>query len=489
MKSSSLTSGKESILVVDDDPSVLQYTRGLLEMAHYRVETASCGTEAVGRLQGGEKPDLILLDMSMPQMDGLRTIEGCRAARPEQKIVVLSCDTSTSTVVEAIRRGALDYIIKPFYLSHLQALMGRWLPPRAKCAESAESECEPIDGEVFFLASSPAMRKIRSQVTQLAKIEIPVLLLGESGVGKEVVARLIHKLSPRANRPSVKVNCAAIPADLLESELFGYEAGAFTGATKTKPGKFELCDHGTILLDEIGEMSPLLQAKLLHVLQDGQFSRLGGRSTLTADFRLLAATNINIEEAIQHGTFREDLFYRLNAFTIHIPPLRERREEIEHLMRHFLSDFSLKCNQPRPQLSPRLIQACKQYHWPGNLRELGNFVKRFVVFQDEEQMISELEEKGSNVGAFAEVQRRAIQVGAQENDAAGLKSLMKDLKHSAEIKVIEEALAATNWNRKMAALRLKISCKALRYKIKQYHISPPEPVHTVALRGARATNA
>ena len=489
MKSSSLTSGKESILVVDDDPSVLQYTRGLLEMAHYRVETASCGTEAVGRLQGGEKPDLILLDMSMPQMDGLRTIEGCRAARPEQKIVVLSCDTSTSTVVEAIRRGALDYIIKPFYLSHLQALMGRWLPPKTKCTESAGSDCEPIDGEVFFLASSPAMRKIRSQVTQLAKIEIPVLLLGESGVGKEVVARLIHKLSPRANRPSVKVNCAAIPADLLESELFGYEAGAFTGATKTKPGKFELCDHGTILLDEIGEMSPLLQAKLLHVLQDGQFSRLGGRSTLTADFRLLAATNIKIEEAIENGTFREDLFYRLNAFTIRIPPLRERREEIEHLMRHFLSDFSSKCNQPRPQLSPRLIQACKQYHWPGNLRELGNFVKRFVVFQDEQQMISELEEKGSNLGPFAEAQRRATQVGSQENDAAGLKSLMKDLKHSAEIKVIEEALAATNWNRKMAALRLKISCKALRYKIKQYHIAPPEPVHTVTVRGARATTA
>jgi two-component system, NtrC family, response regulator AtoC len=489
MKSSSLASGKESILVVDDDPSVLQYTRGLLEMAHYRVETASCGTEAVGRLQGGEKPDLILLDMSMPQMDGLRTIEGCRAVRPEQKIVVLSCDTSTSMVVEAIRRGALDYIIKPFYLSHLQALMGRWLPPKAKCAESAGSDCEPIDGEVFFLASSPAMRKIRSQVTQLAKIEIPVLLLGESGVGKEVVARLIHKLSPRANRPSVKVNCAAIPADLLESELFGYETGAFTGATKTKPGKFELCDQGTILLDEIGEMSPLLQAKLLHVLQDGQFSRLGGRSTLTADFRLLAATNINIEEAIENGTFREDLFYRLNAFTIRIPPLRERREEIEHLMRHFLSDFSSKCNQPRPQLSPRLIQACKQYHWPGNLRELGNFVKRFVVFQDEEQMISELEEKGSNLGAYAEIQRRAIQVESQDNDAAGLKSLMKDLKHSAEIKVIEEALAATNWNRKMAALRLKISCKALRYKIKQYHISPPEPVHAITLRGARATNA
>jgi two-component system, NtrC family, response regulator AtoC len=496
MQRSSLTSGKESILVVDDDPGMLRYTRGLLEMAHYQVETASCGTEAVGRLQGGARPDLILLDMSMPQMDGLRTIEACRLARPEQKIVVLSCNTSTSMVVEAMRRGALDYITKPFYNSDLQAMMDRWLPPKTTCAESAGSDCEMIDGDVFFLASSPAMKKIRSQITQLAKVEIPVLLLGESGVGKEVVARLIHKLSPRASRPSVKVNCAAIPADLLESELFGYEAGAFTGATRTKPGKFELCDHGTILLDEIGEMSPLLQAKLLHVLQDGQFSRLGGRSTLSADFRLLAATNINIEEAIENGAFREDLFYRLNAFTIRIPPLRERREEIEHLMRHFLADFSAKCSQPPPQLSSRLIQACKQYHWPGNLRELGNFVKRFVVFQDEEQVISELEEKDRNVRAFAEVVHpeavhpAPIHAASQENGAAGLKSLMKDLKHSAEVKVIEEALAATKWNRKLAALRLQISCKALRYKIKQYRISPPEtPAHASALRAARISNA
>jgi len=487
MSRSSLTSGKESILVVDDDPSMLRYTKGLLEMANYRVETVSRGMEAVGRLQDGARPDLILLDMSMPQMDGLRTIEACRQARPEQKIVVLSCITSPSMVVEAMRRGALDYIVKPVYKSDLQEMMDRWLPSKPSCNKSDGSDCEPIDGDIFFVAGSPVMRKIRSQIAQLAKVDIPVLLLGESGVGKEVVARLLHKLSPRAEKPAVKVNCAAIPTDLLESELFGYEAGAFTGATKTKPGKFELCDHGTILLDEIGEMSPQLQAKLLHVLQDGQFSRLGGRSTLTADFRLLAATNIDIEEAIKDGSFRQDLFYRLNAFTIRIPPLRERREEIEHLMRHFLADFSSKSCRPLPELSPRLIQACLQYRWPGNLRELGNFVKRYVVFQDEEQAIAELEEKN---GADLETFPEAIQVESQQNGTAGLKSMMKDLKHSAEVKVIEEALAATKWNRKLAALRLKISCKALRYKIKQYHISPPEvPDHTRLLSSASASNA
>jgi two-component system response regulator AtoC len=469
MKRVSLTSGKESILVVDDDPSLLRYTKGLLEMAHYRVETASCGIEAVTRLQDGARPDLILLDMAMPDMDGLRTIEACRKTRPEQKIVVLSCISSPSTVVEAMRLGAVDYITKPFYRADLQALMDRWLAPKATCAEADGSDCEAIDGDVFFVATSPAMKKIRSQITQLAKVDIPVLLLGESGVGKEVLARLIHKLSPRANRPSVKVNCAAIPADLLESELFGYEAGAFTGATRSKPGKFELCHQGTILLDEIGEMSPTLQAKLLHVLQDGQFSRLGGRSSIDADFRVLAATNINMEESIANGTFREDLYYRLNAFTVQIPPLRERREEIEHLMRHFLADFSAKYCQPLPKLSPRLIQSCLQYRWPGNLRELGNFTKRYVVFQDQDQAISELEEKMRDNGMPVETH-----ASVPGNGEAGLKSLMKDLKHSAEVRVIENALSATNWNRRMAALRLKISCKALRYKIKQYHILPPK---------------
>jgi transcriptional regulator with PAS, ATPase and Fis domain len=312
------------------------------------------------------------------------------------------------------------------------------------------------------------MKKIRGQISQLAKVDIPVLLLGESGVGKEVLARLIHKLSPRARRPLVKVNCAAIPADLLESELFGYESGAFTGATRAKPGKFELCDQGTVLLDEIGEMNPQLQAKLLHVLQDGQFSRLGGRTSIAADFRVLAATNIDMQEALERGSFRADLFYRLNAFTVQIPPLRERRQEIELLVQHFLNEFSTKFSLQVPCHSPRLMEACLDYRWPGNLRELGNFVKRFVVLQDEQLAISELEEKSREMGRPPASDYKKI-----SSNMAGLKSLVRDLKHSAEIKVIEEALLATKWNRKMAAFQLKISCKALRYKIKQYQISPP----------------
>ena len=469
MKRSSLTSGEESILVVDDDPSVLLHTKRLLEAAHYQVETAACGTEAVLRLQSGERPDLILLDLATPEPDGLRIIEACRQARPEQKIVVLSSRSNPSLIADAVRRGALDYMTKPFYRADIESMVKRWLKPRAAVCQHDGNDCELIDSNVFFIAASPVMKKIRAQVSHLAKVDVPILLLGESGVGKEVMARLIHKLSPRAGRALMKVNCAAIPADLLESELFGYEAGAFTGAMRAKPGKFELCDHGTILLDEIGEMSPRLQAKLLHVLQDGQFSRLGAHGSIAADFRVLAATNIKIEEAIEQGTFREDLLYRLNAFTVEIPPLRERRQEIALLVEHFLSEFANKYSLSVPEHSPRLIEACLDYWWPGNLRELGNFVKRFVVLQDEDLAISELEEKSRDLGRppASDYVRTAAAPGS------GLKSLVRNLKHSAELKVIEEALIANNWNRKRVAIQLKISAKALRYKIKQYRLSPP----------------
>jgi two-component system response regulator AtoC len=469
MKRSSLTSGKESILVVDDDPGVLRYTKGLLEMNHYQVDTSTSGIEAAELLRNGAKPDLLIVDMAMPEMDGLRTIEACRRIRPDQKIVVLSCVSTPSLVVEAVKLGAMDYVTKPFYKADLDTMMNRWLSRSASAPAPHTNDCETIEGNACFVAASPAMRKIRAQISQLAKVDVPVLLLGESGVGKEVLARLIHKLSSRACRPLIKVNCAAIPADLLESELFGFESGAFTGAVRSKPGKFELCDQGTILLDEIGEMTPILQAKLLQVLQDGQFSRLGGRSSIKADFRVLAATNINMQEALQNGSFREDLFYRLNAFTVQTPPLRERRQEIEILVRHFLNEYSIKYSLQVPRHSPKLMAACLEYQWPGNLRELGNFVKRFLVLQDEDLAISELEDQRRALGTPPD----SDYVKTPLNITSGLKSLVRNLKYSAEVKIIEQALVSTNWNRKRAALQLKISSKALRYKIKQYRISPP----------------
>src|SRR6516225_2087423 len=363
----------DNILVVDDEPGMLRYLQTLLEVDSYHVSTAAGGAEALACVQREPAPDLVLLDLLMPDLDGLQTLERLRQSRPGLKVVMLSCVTDTRKVVQAIRLGAHDYITKPFQKAELDAVIDQCLGTNQ---QNYPGEVEELCDDVFFVAASPAMRKIRSQAALVANVDIPVLLLGESGTGKEVLARLIHKLSPRAHRTFLKVNCAAVPADLLESELFGYEAGAFTGATHAKPGKFELCNKGTILLDEIGEMPPLLQAKLLHVLQDQQFSRLGSRSVIKVDVRILAATNINIPEALATKRLREDLYYRLNAFTLSLPPLRERKEEIPILLKHSMTRMAERYARPPLPLSPTMMQACLDYSWPGNLRELNNFLKR-----------------------------------------------------------------------------------------------------------------
>jgi len=476
MNTHSDTPGTPRILVVDDEPSMLLYTRTLLETERYSVDTASSGEEAIRKVQA-RAPDLMLLDMSMPTMSGLQTMEACKKLVPDQRIIMVSCVTDTNTVVQAMKLGALDYLTKPIYKAELDAVIRRSLSPRPLendipvihfTATTDMEQIDPLDNDLFFLAVSPAMKQIRAQISIVAKVDVPILILGESGVGKEVLARLIHKLSHRAQKSFVRVNCAALPADLLESELFGYESGAFTGATRSKPGKFEMANHGTILMDEIGEMNPLLQAKLLHVLQDGQYSKLGGRSNVTADVRILAATNIDIQKAIAQKTFREDLFYRLNAFTMNVPPLRERREEIPALLKHYIARYAEKYNQPPLYESERLISACLRYHWPGNLRELGNFVKRYIVLQDETMAVAELEEKIRLLKVASPAPEKT-----NNHWDSGLKSLVRSSRDQTELKAIEEALSNTHWNRKLAAMRLNISYKALLNKIKQYHLKPP----------------
>ena len=346
------------ILLVDDEPAMLRYIRTLLEVDDYKVETASTGEEALQRVDKGMEPDLVLLDVLMPGIDGLETLEQLRQKRPGVKVVMLSCVNDTKKVVQAMRLGAQDYLTKPFQKAELDAVIDQCLGQGKEMVGAGEAE--DVGDDVFFIAASPAMRKIRSQAALVANVDIPVLLLGESGTGKEVLARLIHKLSPRAHRTFLKVNCAAVPADLLESELFGYEPGAFTGATHAKPGKFELCNKGTILLDEIGEMPPALQAKLLHVLQDQQFSRLGSRSVIKVDVRILAATNIDIPQALAAKRLREDLYYRLNAFTLQLPPLRERKEEIPILLKHFMTRMAERYARP-----PASAFACAARGLPG----------------------------------------------------------------------------------------------------------------------------
>ncbi len=452
-----------NILLVDDEPGMLRYIRTLLEVDDYKVVTACTGEEALKHVDNGLEPELVLLDVLMPGIDGLETLEQLRKKKPGLKVVMLSCVNDTRKVVQAMRLGAHDYITKPFQKAELDAVIDQCL---GKNQQAYGGEVEELADDLFFVAASPAMRKLRSQAALVAGVDIPVLMLGESGTGKEVMARLIHKLSPRAHRTFLKVNCAAVPADLLESELFGYEAGAFTGATHPKPGKFELCNKGTILLDEIGEMPPLLQAKLLHVLQDQQFSRLGSRSVVKVDVRILAATNINIPEALATKRLREDLYYRLNAFTLQVPPLRERKEEIPILLKHFMTHMSERYARPPLPISQNLLQACLDYAWPGNLRELNNFVKRYLVLGDEQLAIHELRPKSDGSGAqFAAGERPSTE------PLGGLKSLARSAKDEAEAEAIGNALNQTNWNRKQAAVLLKISYKALLYKIRQYGLA------------------
>src|SRR5205807_5393418 len=465
-------SNKSKILLVDDEPGMQRYIRTLLEIDDHQVESASTGEEALQKVENGLEPNLVLLDLLMPGIDGLEPLEGLRKLQPNIKVVMLSCVNDTKKVVQAIRLGAVDYITKPFQKAELDAVIDQCLGTNQ---QNYSGEIEDLGDETFFVAASANMRKLRSQAALVANVDIPVLMLGESGTGKEVMARLIHKLSPRAHRVFLKVNCAAVPADLLESELFGYEAGAFTGATHAKPGKFELSNKGTILLDEIGEMPPLLQAKLLHVLQDQTFSRLGSRTVVKVDVRILAATNINIPEALANKRLREDLYYRLNAFTLSLPPLRDRKEEIPILLKHFMSRMSESYARAPLPLSGPLMEACLRHSWPGNLRELSNFIKRYLVLGDETLAASELQPRPDGGGG-----QHSDGTGRSADSAGGLKSLSRNAKDEAEAEAIARALDETNWNRKQAAVLLKISYKALLYKIRQYGIAQSRSTHRLS---------
>jgi two-component system response regulator AtoC len=315
-----------------------------------------------------------------------------------------------------------------------------------------------------FPAASPAMAKICSSITRVARVDVPVLLLGESGVGKEVVARRIHELSNRAQRSFLKVNCAALPGELLESELFGYEAGAFTGAYRSKPGQFELCNKGTILLDEIGELPPGLQAKLLHVLQGGQFSRLGGRSLIEVDVRIIAATNVDVPQALANKQIRQDLYYRLSALTIHLPPLRERPEEIPVFLRYFMQRLAVQLGCAAKPYPESVLAACSRYSWPGNVRELENFVKRFLILGDESLVPATLE-KAEGPKTPKELEGDVLSLGPPDSVWS-----LRTVKAEAEKEAILIALEQTRWRRKDAAKKLRISLKALYNKLRLYGI-------------------
>jgi len=337
---------RRQVLVVDDAEGIRTYLKNLLSIKGYDVLLAPDGQSALDLLQEGARPEVAILDIMMPGMDGLDLLRRMKELRPEIPVIMLSVVGKAGTIVEAMNLGAADYLNKPFEEEELEIALNKLLETESLKAETQQLRERLREHEEFerepFLWSSEKMHRIHEILSQVADADVTVLIHGESGVGKEVIARTTHELSDRSERNFVKVNCAALPEELLESELFGYERGAFTGASTRKPGKFEIADTGTMFLDEIGEMSAPLQAKLLQVLQDGEFSRLGGQVDVRVDVRVVAATNRNLEEMVADGSFREDLYYRLNVVNVFVPPLRERREEIPVFVDHFVRLYSLK---------------------------------------------------------------------------------------------------------------------------------------------------
>jgi len=456
----------------------------VVERTGHKLVQASSSDQARILLNNGVEPDLFVFEApSSGSAYDLREV--FRAAAPCPVCVVSGPGEQRLRDVAA-ELGVTRFLDRPLVEGEVAKMLDRVCDGGAEfnvesSARIFEESKDPAalpgkaiveelgDGR-YFLAASAGMLKIHRQVHLLADVDAPVLILGESGTGKEVIAHLIHKHSRRAHHHFVNVNCAALPADLLESELFGYHQGAFTGAIKDKPGKFELANRGTLLLDEIGEMSAQMQAKLLHVLQDGQFNRLGARESSKVDVRVLAATNVEIESALVGKTFREDLYYRLNVFTINVPPLRERREEIPYLVEEIIrrSPDELWSGSDI-KFSSRLMDAVLLYSWRGNVRELRNFVTRTMTMRDTGTAIEELEKK---IAAGQGIEHEDQEVEPVAAEKSGMRSVVRELKDRAEAQMIKDALDANGWNRRHAARSLNISYRGLLYKIQQHRLSP-----------------
>lgn len=452
---------KPRLFVLDANLAVLEYLREVLSN-QYNLNLFSDEKSLLNQCTAGPEPHLVLLAWESIEQS-LPTLSHVRASLSDVPIIILSCSAEVKNLEIVTRIGSRGVVLKPFVDGNLETAIEEHLA----CVDrdtSAEPQEIRLDDSHSFVWSNKRMRELQAQASLVAKSDIPVLIMGESGTGKEILAMYTHKMSLRSERMFLKVNCAAMPADLLESELFGYEQGAFTGANKAKPGKFEVCTGGTIFLDEIGEMPAILQAKLLQVLQDGTFSRLGSRAPMKVDVRVIAATNINMKAAIAQKSFREDLYYRLNGFSLVIPPLRDRRDEIPILASHFIRKGAAKYGSKPLTLSHNLLDALTRYSWPGNSRELEHVINRFLILGDEMAILADLS-PFSNLHAESNASQDQFK-------GAGLKQLVRSLKGDAEAAAIERILEGNGWNRKAAANELQISYKALLYKIKQYDLAP-----------------
>jgi two-component system response regulator AtoC len=453
------------------------------------------GQEALDSLKRFD-PAIVLLDVAMPGMNGLDTLEKLRKLKGDLTVIMLSGYGQANTIVRAMKLGASDFVTKPFDPPELEIIIGKAMENMRMLSELSQlREQVKVGGEALLFGDSAKMLEVKELIDLVSDTDATVLIRGESGTGKELVARRLHSLSSRAKRAMVKLNCAAIPYELLESELFGYERGAFTGAQRQKQGKFELANGGTIFLDEISEMHPALQAKLLHVLQDGEFTRLGGKEDVSVNVRVISATNRVLEDEVEKGNFREDLFYRLNVVTIFLPPLRERKEDIPMLLEHFLNRYNGYYNKNARSFSPDTIMKLIDYPWPGNVRQMENMIKRYVILNNEAQIVKELfsfptlsepiimplppRAPQSQPHPHPEVERAAPINENKDLTDVSLKDLGRKAALLAEQEAIERVLNQTRWNRREAAKILKISYKALLNKIKLFeeekaHAAPPE---------------
>ncbi|UCG63113.1 MAG: sigma-54-dependent Fis family transcriptional regulator [Candidatus Zixiibacteriota bacterium] len=471
-----MAKNKVKILVIDDDPKISWLlTEGLA--GKYDFVSARDGYEGL-QLVSTEKPDLILLDIKMPGMTGIEVLEKLNKLEERPDVIMVSGHGETNFVVDSIKLGAAEFINKPFNVEeidiHINSVLER--SQLKKEVRKLKTELRAREDYSNLIGDSAAMQDVKSIVEQVADSELTVLIRGESGTGKEIIARLCHELSSRKNKPFLKVNCAAIPRDLLEAELFGYEKGAFTGAHKNKQGRFELADKGTIFLDEIGDMPMELQSKLLQVLEQQEFVRVGGIQNIHVDVRIICATNRNLEVAIKEQGFRDDLFYRLNEITVFMPPLRDRPEDIPLLVNHFLEKYNSQYEREFSQVSSSTIALLTEFHWPGNVRQLENMIKQAVVRGDE-AIIADLiasagrESSGAGVADTKPLTSVMEPVDSPEQKTYSLKDRIGKTVAEEEKRLIAEVLTKTNWNRRKAAELLEISYRSLLYKIKDYKLN------------------
>jgi DNA-binding NtrC family response regulator len=446
---------KSTVLVVDDEEKLRRVVELQLKTAGFEVEQAGSAEDALKR---ADRADVILTDLRLPGISGLELLANLRRQDSHTPVIVMTAFGSIETAVEAMKAGAVDFLPKPFSLDHLMTVVNKALELRTLRDENRQLRAELGQRYEFdnIVGRSDAMREIFATVERVAPTRATVLMCGESGVGKDLIARAIHHHSPRDGRPFVKINCTALPENLMESELFGYEKGAFTGANTTKPGKFEQADTGTVFLDEIGDVPASVQVKLLRILQEREFERLGSNKTRHIDVRVLAATNVDLRAALEQGTFREDLYYRLNVLPINIPPLRERKADIPFLAEHFVKKLKKDLGTPVESISEAAIQRLLEYHWPGNVRELENVIERSMVL-------------GS--GAVLEAADIKLDLAPKPRLAAADNFLPDGMTlDDYERSIIREALHRANGNKSQAARLLGLTRNALRYRLSQMGI-------------------